>query len=584
MMQTGHLLVGPALVIALALSGANAQDQLKVRLSWGHTATKPEPFFVRVEGRDAQIANAAGVGLEPGDSGGTDCGTRAGGGDVDGVEFVLSYAPAEIKPSEKVHRFWTDYLAQCDSETVRRFTQDPAYRPDSRMLTVEMDPAGTGRFRTTTGFSLTVEQLLANKAFWVPSLDVYVTAGDDAPSFDEHRKQLDAYKGLRVLDEVQREPEASYELYTSRWEDMGSPAYKHPSQPAPGHIVGLTWDSALYKFGIDRWAGVWSDYGNPDRFRFRFDFGEDASAVQRLEDGLPVMTTTAERDGLRYQVEQFAYPLNGPPAERRGDIPMVLLQKVTVTNLSSDTRPVSLTMHHRRESPAGDGSAVAWRTEGDATVFEGSVGHNVLFVVEGAGLTVASCETKDEAADGQEKRTWKASEIALTFDLAAGASREFVVKLPSPPVAAQDSATLLKIDYASCRETTVRFWEDWIRRGAQFIVPEKIVNDLYRASLWHALRLPRRHGGQGDDVPIDLPYSNFAYDQHGTPWPVNQAVYVDYMLYGLRGYHDVAAEEMLAMYRNNQEANGHVKGFANWGVYTPSMVYVTAQDYLLSGD
>ena len=85
-------------------------------------------------------------------------------------------------------------------------------------------------------------------------------------------------------------------------------------------------------------------------------------------------------------------------------------------------------------------------------------------------------------------------------------------------------------------------------------------------------------------MKIDLPYSNFAYDQTGTPWPVNQAVYVDYMLYDLRGYHAISAEELAAMYRNNQEPNGHVGGFANWGVYTPGMLYSVAQHYLLSGD
>ena len=43
-------------------------------------------------------------------------------------------------------------------------------------------------------------------------------------------------------------------------------------------------------------------------------------------------------------------------------------------------------------------------------------------------------------------------------------------------------------------------------------------------------------------------------------------------------------EELAAIYRNNQEANGHVGGIANWGVYTPSMIYSTAKNYLLSGD
>ncbi len=396
-------------------------------------------------------------------------------------------------------------------------------------------------------------------------------------------------KARAVLEQVQQEPEATYELYTSRWEDMGGPAYKHPSQPAPGHIVGLTWDSALYKFGIDRWAGVWNDYGNPDRFRFSLDFGERAAGrpsprVSGSQDGLPVITTTLERDGLRYEVEQFAYPLNGPPDERRGDIPMVLLQKVTVANLRDQGGPVSVKVHHRRKSPPGDSGKLVWKTEGDTVLFEEDVSHRVVFVIEGPGLTVTSCATTDDKAEGQEKEPWKASEVVVTFDLAPHASRELVVKFPSPPVASQDSTTLMKLEYATCRDATLRFWEDWLRRGAQFTVPEKAVNDLYRANLWHALRLPRRHGGQGDDVQIDLPYSNFAYDQHGTPWPVNQAVYVDYMIYALRGYHDVAAEEMLAMYRNNQEPNGHVKGYANWGVYTPSMIYVTARNYLLSDD
>jgi hypothetical protein len=115
-------------------------------------------------------------------------------------------------------------------------------------------------------------------------------------------------------------------------------------------------------------------------------------------------------------------------------------------------------------------------------------------------------------------------------------------------------------------------------------VPEQTVNELFRANLWHALRLPRRHGPPAPGTRIDLPYSNFAYDQVGIPWPVNQAVYVDYMLYDLRGHHEVANEELAAMYRLNQEPNGHVGGFANWGVYTPGMLYAVGQHFLLSND
>jgi hypothetical protein len=366
----------------------------------------------------------------------------------------------------------------------------------------------------------------------------------------------------------------------------------HPAQPAPGHIVCLTWDSALYKFGIDRGAGVWNDYGNSDHFRFWFDFGDLSKGIQeswkgqRQDYGLPIITTTIERDGLRYEVEQFTYPLDGPPQRRRGDIAMVLLQRVKVTNLQDQPTMVSLKMHHRREFPSNATAQITWRSKDDTFLFEENVTHRVLFMVEGSGLQVNSYAAEDEPKllDENKNTSWKNIETLLTFDLSKNASQEFVVKLPSPMVPSQDVDDLVKLDYAGSREATLKFWADYLARGAQFRVPEKVVNDLFRANLWHALRLPRRHGGPEEGLKIDLPYSNFAYAQHGTPWPVNQAVYVDYMIYGLRGYYDIATEELLTMYLGNQEPNGHVGGYANWGVYTPSMIYAVAKNYLLSGN
>ena len=49
------------------------------------------------------------------------------------------------------------------------------------------------------------------------------------------------------------------------------------------------------------------------------------------------------------------------------------------------------------------------------------------------------------------------------------------------------------------------------------------------------------------------------------------------MLYDLRGYHDLSAEELAAIFRNNQEPSGQVGGYAHWGVYTPSMIFAVAQ-------
>ncbi len=570
-----------AVLCAVMLSSALFGAELKVRISWGHDSTAAAPYYVRLspETGGLEIRNAAGYQLEPGEGlKGDAWQSTAGAGDIDGVSFTLVYPQQLATRLQNLHIIWADLIAQSDADTARRLGRDAAFHPDAPKLTVLMNPEGT------RGFTVSVDQLRDEKALWVPSLHVYLAAGDAAVSFEDHQKQLAAWQGKRILERVAKEPEASYSQYTARWEDMGSPAYIHPNQPAPGHIVGLTWDSAIAKFGIDRGAGVWNDYGNPDHFRFWFDFGDLTKGIistwkgQSLKDGLPVLTTVFERNGVRYEVEQFAYPLNGPPDERRGDIPMVLLQKVKATELTGKARTIPVTMSHRRQFPAFVHTDVILERHGRYQLLSETAFHKVLFAIEGVDQEVEWSGTRDYQRE--EKRI----DATALLDLPANGSREFVVKLPSPLVNPGDAATLEAIDYDGARKATLDFWSAWESRGAQFKVPEQSVNDLFRATLWHALRLPRRHGGQQDGVQIDLPYSNFAYSQTGTPWPVNQAVYVDYMLYGLRGYHDVAVEEMLAQYRNNQEFNGHVNGYANWVSNTPGMLYAVAQDYLLFRD
>jgi cytidylate kinase len=77
----------------------------------------------------------------------------------------------------------------------QRLQAYPAYRPDSRKLTVHLDEAGT------RGFSLTVDQLLKEKSFWLPELDVFVSAGD-SPDFLRWLEgiRLEAAPGVLNLD------------------------------------------------------------------------------------------------------------------------------------------------------------------------------------------------------------------------------------------------------------------------------------------------------------------------------------------------------------------------------------------------
>jgi hypothetical protein len=577
-----------AIFIALAITvvyvgAARAERRVPVRMTWGEDAHRAEPYHIKLipATPGLQVTAVRGASLESGE--GSKDGawqTRAGAGDVDGIDFVLTAPDEKDATLQNMEVIWADLISNSDADTARRLGQDAAIHPQSPRLTVQRDSDGT------RGFTVTLDQLLTAKAIWIPSLHVYLATGDDPVSFAEHKRQLEPWAGKRILDQVAREPEATYSEYTSRWEDMGSPTYVNPRPRGPGHIVGLTWDSAIPKFGIDRGAGVWNDYGNSDHFQFWFNFGDIAQGIihtwkgQHLQDGLPVITTDFEKDGVRYEVEQFAYPLNGPPKERRGDIDMLLMQQVRVINLEGHARRIPVTFSHLRELPSYIDAKIYADRHGDTVLFRDRAYNRVLFAVSGFSGAVDWNGVRDDEGKRQMKRV----DGTVFLDLPANGSSQFVVKLASPMVGAEDAAKLQAIDYQQARRQTLDFWSNYVARGAHFEVPEKAVNDLFRASLWHALRLPRRHGGSGQDVKIDLPYSNFAYSQTGTPWPINQSVYVDYMLYDLRGYHSISDEELVAQFRNNQEENGHINGVSNWGAYTPGMLYAVAQNYLLSHD
>jgi hypothetical protein len=553
-------------LIALCARGrlqSQTQQEMTLTVAAGYTSPTNAPFFLK-------LVASPGVTLGRAE----EFRGTAGAGHLARQTYAIRYEEAKVEPVEGMHVIWSDLIAHSDADTVRRLTEDPAWQVDRRKLTFDLNPEGT------RGFSLTVNQLLQQKTFWIPALDVYVSTGPVPASYAEIEKQLAPYTGLRVLDGVKKGPEATYAEYKAKWADMGSPDYMHPVQEGPGHIVCLTWDSAIPKFGIDRGAGVWNDYGNPDHFRLWYEFGNLAEGItpywksQTLSDGLPIVTTVFEREQVRYEVEQFAYPLNGPPQTRRGDIPMVLMQRVRMTDLSGQNRAVPVTMVHERELPAEDDPGFVEERAGDQTFIEDAAHHNVLLALKAQGATLAWAGVQEQ---GQKP---KRVDVTLTVDLPAHGTKDFFVTLPSPMVDRAGRDALARLDYEGARARTVDFWSSYLARGAQFEVPEKAVNDLFRANLWHALTLPRIHS----DGHMDLPYSDFAYSQTGTPWPVNQAVYVDYMLYGLRGYNQVAADELEAIYHNNQEFNGRVNGFAHWLAYTPGMMYAVAQNYLLSND
>ncbi|MCL4176826.1 MAG: hypothetical protein KJ072_03655 [Verrucomicrobia bacterium] len=487
-----------------------------------------------------------------------------GAGTVDSITAEVSW-PKPAKPPRKPQSIWQHLLDHGEPGQVARLKDDPGLQPDAPVLTVLTAADGT------RGFSIGLEQLARHQAMWLPEHDAFVTRTDTPVDFTAH---VAALKGERVLHRVRHQPEATLAGWTHKWADFGDPTQPNHGHEtgllgAKGHLTGFTpRHGSIYKFGVDRWGRARPDLSFAHKFRFDPLWPEWQWTGQRIVDGLPILVTTCEREGRRCEVEQIVEPLRDTPPAKRGELPGVLLSRF---RFSGKTGPFQFgfrlatetTNRHPELREAG----------GRWCVVDRETGCVWLMVEADPGFTL---QPRAALADEQDPRI----EFDCVGELTAGKPCDILVKLPSPVVPPGAMDALAGLDYAKARAATVNYWESWLAQGALFEAPEQAVNDLFRANLWHALMLPRFR----EHNHIDLPYSNFAYGQFNADWPINQAVYVDYMLYGLRGHFAVAEEEFAAMYRSQQKPDGRVGGFAEWGVYSPGMLYSVARHFLLSGD
>jgi hypothetical protein len=575
------LIVGSLVLVALAAHADTGQadlpvvaappvtQQLKVRLSWGHQSPAARPFRIGFGTNNVTVSLIQPEGFEPGDTlvNGV-CETRAGGGDVDAITAEVSWHQPTQAP-RKPHSIWQYLLAHGTPDQIARLKDDPGLTPDAPELTVLEAADGT------RGFSIGLDQLVRHKAVWLPEHDMFITLADAPVKYATHLASL---KGERILDRVKSQPEASLAEWTSKWADFGNPTCPNQGKETDwlgtrGHLTGtVARHGSLYKFGVDRWGNVRPDHASPHKFRFDVLWPGCQWAGQRMiENGLPVVMTRLEREGQHCEIEQFAAPLRQTPPARRGEVASVFFTKVQLTGAGPIRLGFRLATENTNRHPE------LREIAGRSCIVDRETGAVWAMVESAAGLTI---QGRSGLSDNKDPHC----EFDCVGELVPGAPRSVLIKLASPVVPVEAAAELAALDGVQTRQAVIAYWEDWLAQGAKFEVPESAVNDLFRANLWHALMLPRHRIDENGEARIDLPYSNFAYGQFNADWPINQAVYVDYMIYGLRGHCTIAEEELAAMYHTQQKLDGRIGGFAEWGVYSPGMLYAIGQNYLLSRD
>jgi len=569
-------------ILLSSLSAINAdkmppnQHQTKIKISFGLKSSKQTKRTIQLISNSPGLTVAAptGKGIEPNDKAGDTSLLNYGAGDIDELITEISW-PEPTAPLRKLAQHKDGYAINGDAMwgylmehgspgQSARLQQDTWNQPDAPLVTIQLNTEGT------EGFTISLQQLIRQSAMWLPEHDIFITLADQPKDF---KTFITALTGQRTLDLVHQQQDASLTQFNKLWEDIGNPkqwdvSWQTKYMGTKGHLtVTAAAPGSIYKFAIDRYGNVRPDFASPYKFSLDIVWPGSDWKSQKIVNGLPIMQTVLKKNGQLCGIEQFASPTNKLNPALRGNIPSVLISKIVISGKSG---PLNIGFDLDKEIKGRQ--LDLQEVTGGWKIIDKQSAEILLLVNAAKGLTVEMGQSNDSLNP----------QIRVNGLLAQGETKEIFITLPSPSVPASELSKLLTIDFKKAKEQIQNYWESWQAKGAQFKVPEDKVNQLYRANLWHALGLPRYTTDSNGNPHMDLPYANTAYGQKNADWPVNQAVYVDYMIYGLRSYDSVADDEIRAMFHSQQQPDGMIGGFANWGVYSPAHLYAIAENYQLS--
>ena len=231
-----------------------------------------------------------------------------------------------------------------------------------------------------------------------------------------------------------------------------------------------------------------------------------------LEGWIPVVQYAWLADGVNYDIEMFALPLDGEGAANT-----VNFVRVTVRNRgpASATATLMAAMRHSGKDNRMGRSPFdpAWGYEmTDDAVFRD--GRLVYAFSSGAireAVPGAAYQAPFKGAAFEVDEPSEVCAVRYEWRLEAGESKTAVFKMPRVPVPRHEKAFIdqcLAADYTDYRNKTVSYWRELLADSARFSIPEKRVNDSLRASLTHTLLATRTRDGRR--IQTDgLPYPNF---------------------------------------------------------------------------
>ncbi len=362
------------------------------------------------------------------------------------------------------------------------------------------------------GFSFLPAEAVKYGIIRIPTLGVVVT----------HRgSQADLQAGLKpgmaVFDRVAVEPEQTWERargeipVLSKLKHEGGPMYLPLGPPDARQEIAVRYDAS---FLLDKSSlksgGADSDrvYWPGDRWLIRlisgdpvFDHKTEGNIKQQLlDDYLPIVINTWEAGGITYRQTSVAGLLDEQHKQIRGDETVVLMSRLEMSNGGQqESEAVVRLWNERQESLLlQDGNVLAKGLYKDNKL-EAYDKPRMRFRLTAAEGSLTVVPQSDKMPDAV---------IQYREKIAPGTSRSLILAVPFVTIDTDaEMKQLAGLDFDVMLEHEAARWRRIVSNAAKIEVPNRLLNDFYKAQLTHILITADRDVNNGLLVAPAATYS-----------------------------------------------------------------------------
>lgn len=360
----------------------------------------------------------------------------------------------------------------------------------------------------TRSFAVFVDDVLREGGLLVRDIGVFVSDADRNLTYQTRSAPIgEVWSEGTVAEQVARQPEASFDRVSQAiprkpppYLFLGVPNLRQEIALLPQGQIQLRADS-LRSPGPDANARPWSE----DALVYDFGAGAQPSmgpaadrAVERslAEGWLPVVSHAWTTEEIQYRETCVAAPLMRPIdqlASQTGTEPVVLATRFELKNTAAQSRTAWLWLELSRSDPlqlSVDGTLVL-RRPSDGRDRPGFVPTRGRFDTHGRGeLDLAVLTPANAGSYNPRLADSRAAREAVRYrvDLAPGESHAIDLLVPYVELLdANESVGLKRLTFTNLHPAVVQFWRERVTRGMTYEVPDRYLNEFFKANLWHVL-------------------------------------------------------------------------------------------------